>query len=687
MTCHSHRLWRGSFGAALALFSAAAALLFASPTSWAQATAASEPAKPISFFRRPDVGEMQLSPSGAWLAFTVGGGTTRVALAVVDVEHKSPPVIAASAPDADIRSFRWVTDDRLVFNVVDLQSGGHDQTFGPGLYSVRRDGSEVRQLIRSRWEWVAEARLVRRETLAPNHFLLTVPADGSGEVIVGEVLFGKNRDFRNVNALRVDVVTGRARSLSVGVPPNVYRWLFDPQGEPRVVVAAHEGIGRVFWRAPGSQQWAVIDEAPYFKANFSPAFVDDTGRLYVKTDGGGAARTSTLRLFDFTTGKPDSKPLVSTPGFDVAGTLANGEGGKTYGLRINTDAWTTVWFQPRMKQIQQAVDARLPGRTNAVSCARCGDPDIVLVHSWSDQDPGSFWLHRPASDAWQLLGRVHKDVDPARQATLDFHRIKTRDGLDMPVWVTLPSKHAPGSPGPRPAVVLVHGGPWVRGGQWLWDPETQFLASRGYVVIEPEFRGSTGYGQAHFEAGWKQWEIAMQDDVADAVRWAASKNLVDPKRVCIAGASYGGYATLMGLSRHPDLYRCGVAWVAVTDPRLLSEVNWMNDISEDGRRYQLPVLLGDLQADADMLRRAAPVERAESIKAPLLMAFGRKDERVPLYHGTRMREALKAAGRPDPEYIVYDDEGHGWLKVENQVDFWTRVERFLEKNLGPPAKP
>jgi acetyl esterase/lipase len=614
----------------------------------------------------------------------VGGGSTRVALAVVDVEHKSPPVIAASAPDADVRSFQWVTDDRLVFDVVDLQSGGRDQNFAPGLYSVRRDGSEVRQLIRSNREFAAEARLVRRETLHWNHTLLTVPRDDSGEVIVGEYVVEKEQTVRKINALRLNVVTGRTRSLSVGTPPHVVHWIFDPRGEPRVLYAINEGMGTVFWRGPDSQQWAVIASEPYLQPSFMPQFVDSAGRLYVTMNAAGNG-TAALKLFDFARNRPEAEPFVSTPGFDFVGELASDEGGATVGLHVNTDAWSTLWFQARMKQIQKAVDDRLPGRTNVLSCRRCADPAIVLVQSWSDQDPGSFWLYRPAADAWQLVGRVRPEIDPARAATLDFHRIKTRDGLEMPVWLTLPSKHAPGAPAARPAIVLVHGGPWLRGGEWRWRAETQFLASRGYVVIEPEFRGSTGYGQAHFEAGWKQWEGAMQDDVADAVRWAAARNLIDPKRVCIAGASYGGYATLMGLVRYPELYRCGVAWVAVTDPRLLSEVDWTSDISDEGRRYQLPTLLGDLQADAEMLKRAAPVERADAIRAPLLLAFGRQDRRVPLYHGTRMREALKAVGR-DPEYVVYDDEGHGWSKVANKVDFWTRVERFLERNLGAPGK-
>ncbi len=209
----------------------------------------------------------------------------------------------------------------------------------------------------------------------------------------------------------------------------------------------------------------------------------------------------------------------------------------------------------------------------------------------------------------------------------------------------------------------------------------QFLASRGYVVIEPEFRGSTGFGDRHFRAGWKQWGRAMQDDVADAVSWAAGKGLIDPKRVCIAGASYGGYATLMGLVRHPDKYRCGVAWVAVTEPALLFESDgWNNDISEEARHYTLPVLLGDPKADADMLREVSPVMQAKRIDAPLLLAYGELDRRVPLEHGKRLRQALQALGR-SPEWVVYEGEGHGWQTAANRVDFAVRLERFLALHL------
>jgi dipeptidyl aminopeptidase/acylaminoacyl peptidase len=279
---------------------------------------------------------------------------------------------------------------------------------------------------------------------------------------------------------------------------------------------------------------------------------------------------------------------------------------------------------------------------------------------------------------WRVVGERRKGSVPGSMATVDFHRFAARDGLSIPVFVTWPA----GTPAGQklPAVVLVHGGPGVRGGHWAWDPMTQFLASRGYAVLAPEFRGGTGFGAKHHQAGWKQWGQAMQDDVADTVAWAARQGLIDPARVCIAGASYGGYATLMGLVRHPELYRCGAAWVAATEPSLLFTSSWESDVSADGRRYFLPVILGDPVADAEMLRRFSPVQQAARIKAPVLMAFGFDDRRVPLEHGTRMRAALRAAGQ-EPEYVVYEGEGHGWLRLENQLDFARRLEGFLGRNL------
>ncbi len=417
--------------------------------------------------------------------------------------------------------------------------------------------------------------------------------------------------------------------------------------------------------------------------------MDDNGQLYVTVlSGRGGHRVA--KRFDFATNAPEAEPLVSAPGFDFTGRLLVGQDGgaegRTLGVRLVSDAEVTIWFDPQRKALQAVADAALPGRVNRITCQRCDQPDaVVLVRSWSDQHPGELLLYRPANKTWQRVAQMLPGIDPKRSATLSLSRIKARDGRDLPVWVTHPdSPSASAAPAKAaPAVVLVHGGPWVRGVSWRWNAMAQFLASRGYVVIEPEFRGSAGYGQAHQRAGYKQYGQTMQDDVADALLWAQKQGFAS-ERACIAGASYGGYSTLMGLARHPELYRCGAAWVALTDLLLYVEGSWWvdDDISDYGRRVSLLERVGNPKDETEraMLVAQSPINQADRIKAPVLLAFGEADRRIPIQHGKRMREALEKAGNP-PEWISYPGEGHGWQQTANRVDFAERLERFLAKHL------
>jgi len=631
------------------------------------------------FYRAPDIEAARLSPSGRWLALGTAVGAQRVGLVVFDLQLWKPSALVARFADADIGDFRWVNDERLVFSVRDHSRGGGDQRWWPGLFSARRDGTELRQLVKVSDNFVVGSRSVGREPLDAWHELLHIPAGGGNDVIVGEWLFGAGGETRGVVAKRLDVVTGRARSISMGAPEHVRAWWFDRHGEPRVLRAQHNGRATLYWKGQDDAAWRVLAEFDALRAPFNPAHVDDGDVLYVTArEQPEGARV--LKRFDFSRGAPADEALVRSPGFDFAGALVtDATGGKALGVRVVTDAETTVWFDPAMQALQAQADARLPGHVNRVACRRCGQPEMVaLVRAWSDRDPGQFWIHQAATGQWRKVGDLRAKVEPHRMARTDFARIRARDGLEFPVWVTLP----PGPARPRATIVLVHGGPWVRGRHWRWDADAQFLASRGYAVIEPEFRGSQGYGEALFQAGRRQWGQAMQDDVADALAWAVKQGYSDPARVCIAGASYGGYATLMGLVRHPDLYRCGVAWVAVTDPRLLFSWRYGTDVSDEARSYFYPGLIGDPVKDAAMLDAVTPVLQAHRIQAPLLLAFGGQDRRVQLVHGTRLRDALRAAGK-EPEWVVYPDEGHGWFKLENRLDFAHRMEAFLALHLGP----
>jgi dipeptidyl aminopeptidase/acylaminoacyl peptidase len=228
--------------------------------------------------------------------------------------------------------------------------------------------------------------------------------------------------------------------------------------------------------------------------------------------------------------------------------------------------------------------------------------------------------------------------------------------------------------------VLVHGGPWARGGRGGWEPQAQFLASRGYAVLEPEFRGSSGFGLKHLRAGFKQWGLKMQDDVADGAKWAIAQGIADPQRICIAGASYGGYAALMGLIKDADIFKCGISWAGVTDINLMYSVQW-SDIDDVSKRYSMPIMIGDQDQDAAQLKATSPLENAARLKQPLLLAYGGSDRRVPLVHGTKFRDAVKQTN-PDVEWVEYPEEGHGWTLLATSVDFWNRVEKFLNKNIG-----
>ncbi len=672
----------------------AAVLLLAGGLAFGQPTPVKVEALPPvpleHFFQRPAVLEAKLSPSGRKLALTTARGAARVGLVVIELGDAPKATRVAAFSDVDIVRFDWVGEDRLVFSVLDLEAGSaEDRYFAPGLYAANTDGSDLRQLVRRQGLPFVGTPNPRDRSLEWNHTLLHVPLQQDGvapdEVLIGKLNFG-GEHLESVTPLWLNVRSGRTRFADLDGPPqHTLHWLFDSKGQARVAWTAHDGRAAVHWRGPGETGWRKLVESDWLNPSFVPTAVDDVGTLYVRHNE-GTAGYAVLSRFDFATLAPHKPAQVSTPGYDFRGGLVlERPGASALGVRIETDAEQTIWFDDGMKRMQALADERLPGRVNRLSCRRCGADDmVVLVRSFSDRDPGMLWLYEVAAKRWQPVSKVLDDIDPRRMATVDLHRIQARDGRDLPVWVTRPQGLQPGQS--APTVVLVHDGPWVRGGHWEWEAFEQFLASRGYLVISPEFRGSTGYGDAHYKAGWKQWGQAMQDDVADALLWAQGQGLADKKRACIAGASYGGYSALMGLIRHPELYRCGVAQVAVTDPFLLLKGSWFidDDLDGDFRRHMLPQLVGDVEKDSDMLTAVSPLAQAKRLQAPLLLAFGEADQRVPIAHGKRLRDALRDAGRP-PEWVSYPNEANIWRQVSTHVDFARRVESFLGRHLKAEA--
>lgn len=628
-----------------------------------------------SFFQNPTFSTAALSPDSRFLAVLISAANGRVQLAVLDLITLTPKLVAGF-PDADIGQFHWVNDKRLVFDLTDREAAQGDVVAGPGLFAVDRDGGNFRALVQrspSRVQEHAIRQALRWDTL----FFSTINGVDSDDIYVVQPQFSNRSQLAAVNLLRLNTTTGR--SLAVNRPGASRRWLVDQSGEPRVTTTRDGNMDTVYYRDPGSDAWRKIAEFDMMVGFIPYAFGPD-GTLYVAAKTHDRDKTA-IYVYDLKQNRIAPEPLVSLADYDFSGDfLMNRK--EVLGARYLTDAEATVWFDPAMKKIQHDIDALLPATINRLSVGRHAEAPYVLVQAFSDTQPSIFMYYDTSVGRLTTLGSAFPGIDAKQMATKDMVRYKARDGLEIPAYLTLPRG---ASKKDLPMVVLVHGGPYVRGGTWNWSAPAQFLASRGYAVLEPEFRGSTGFGWKHFHAGWKQWGLAMQNDVADGARWAIAEKIADPKRICIAGASYGGYATLMGLLNDPDLFRCGIDWVGVTDIDLLYSITW-SDISTEWQTYGMPRLVGDRDMYAQQFKATSPLLQAARITQPVLLAYGGADRRVPIKHGTQFRDAIQRTNR-NVEWVEYAEEGHGWALVKNRIDFWSRVEKFLDKNIGAGRTP
>ena len=632
--------------------------------------AAAQPAAPPpveAFFSKPDIREAILSPDGRHVAVASRNKEGHEQLVVLDT-GKLGAMVVASFTTADVVNIHWASDKRLVYSADDPDRETSALVVPPGLYAVNADGSDYVKLVdvskggvQIGWNPAWATRL-----------LATTWMKDSDDVFVTQPKLSNTGELELLRLLRMDTHNGTSKSWTP--PGDVLQWFVGPGDVPQFAIVRDTGAKASVLHAEGSDWRKVGSFDRYRGGGFVPVGYAPEGSVYVVRRGDGD--TTALFTFDPKSGQYSAQPLVSAKGFDVMPRMIRSRD-KVIGIRYVVDAAATHWFDPEMKKVQAKIDALLPATVNLLEVPLRAEVPIVLVHAHSDVDPGQFFLFDTKSEKLVQLGHAMRGIDAAQMARRDLVRIKARDGMEIPVWVTTPK----GAKGARPAVVLVHGGPWVRGGSWRWDPDSQFLASRGYVVIEPEYRGSAGYGFHWFEAGWKQWGLKMQDDVSDATRWAIDKQLADPKRICIAGASYGGYATLMGLAKEADLYRCGFEWVGVTDIDLMYSIHW-SDASDEYKDFGMPVLVGDRTRDAAQLKATSPIELASRIRQPLLMGYGAADRRVPIEHGRAFREAVEKSNA-NVEWVVYPDEGHGWRQQKDKVDWWTRVEKFLARNIGP----
>lgn len=626
------------------------------------------------FFKPAQLEGARINPAATHVAFArmINGRYNLVAMELATRKLTN----VAGYDKADIVEFHWINDKRLLYRISDLsQAVGDNETHG--WYAAELDGSRPFTL--------SEGLVSTGGTVGSNRGMPT-RSNFYGPVRSGEkddilVVEFATRPFRTT-LWRINSRDGRRVAIDSGGLTNVTDWALDSKDVARAVVTTNKNVSSVYVRKSAADPWRKVSEFTNTeKPSFVPIYIDVKDNLYGLAYG--KEDTTGIYILDWNTGAPAEKALVRVKDFDVGtdraflnGGLLFSPQGEFIGVRYHAAQRATHWTDEKWRSRQEMVDAVLPGRSNLLSGR---DPDgILLVRSVSDASPERFYLLDASAKKLTQLASSRPWIDEKTQARSDLIRYKARDGLTIPALLTLPRGKEPKN---LPLIVYSHGGPWVRGIDWEWNAERQFMASRGYAVVEPDFRASLGHGWNLHRAGWKQWGLSMQDDLADAVQDLVSRGIVDRNRVCIAGASYGGYATVMGLIKHPDVYKCGVSWVGVTDMEMLLTVGWSDTAGSAEARLAFETLAGDPSKDGQYMRANSAIAQAARLKQPLIIAYGLADVRVPYDHGQKLRDALKPHNK-DVQYIEYAGEGHGWQLLNTHVDFWTRAEKLFESTIG-----
>ncbi len=625
------------------------------------------------YARPPLMSGYRVSPDNRHAAVIVQPPGGRASLVVVDLAEPTKRRTVAAWGDVDVRWVRWVNDRRLVFEVQEPGTFVHRD--GVATLAADIDGGRQQRLITWRTDNDTTGTRIRDRALTYGWEMLDTVRDGSDDIIVVKRL-GEDNDARRI--ARMNTVTATTKPVAESLPRGVRRWIFDDRGELRVVSTVRDGRERLHGRSDGGGDWVVVADHDANDARSpTPLMLEGDGTLVVAASPG--TDTTGLYVYDLKARRLDPEPLVAVAGFDVGGGIERDDAARrVVGVHGVADTGFSVWFDDGLAAAQRVVDAALPaGRVNRLYCGNCVGARWLLVASSSDRHSGEVHVFDRETRKLTALGAARPWLPEATQGRRSFHRVPARDGLPLPVVVTHPVGAAAAQP--LPAVVLVHGGPWIRGATLDWSAWPQFLASRGWRVLEVDFRGSTGLGSKHFTAGWRQWGQAMQDDLVDALDWAIGERLVDRDRVCVFGASYGGYAALLAPARDPGRWRCAASFAGVTDIDLMFN-DWNSDLTVQSREYALKRLVGDPKADAEMFRRHSPVHRLDDVKVPLFLAQGSFDSRVTEEHFDRFVSAARRKGLA-VETALYREEVHGFNDPANEADFLRRLEAFLAKSL------
>ncbi|MCK4980892.1 MAG: S9 family peptidase [Candidatus Delongbacteria bacterium] len=594
------------------------------------------------FFKNPEKISVQISPNGEYLSW-MEPWERRMNIHVKNMKTGEIKRLTA-ATERSIYWYIWASDDRLVYI---MDKGGDENT---RLYGVNLDGSNLIDF--TPFEKV-KCDIVDELEDDPKHIIFQM----------------NKRNPEIFDIYRLDITTGEMTEIAEN-PGNITGWITDHDGKLRLATTTDGVNTGILYRETEEDKWKEI--ASYnFKESASPLFFTfDNKSVYVSSNMGRDKRA--VLEYDLNTGK-EGKLIFEHPEVDVYYLMRSRKRKVITGAYYVTDKRHFHFFDDFREKIQNFMDEKFPKYENSITSFDKQETKCVF-YSGSDRTYGTYYyldlINWEVTKLFDLAPWLIED-DMSEMKPIEY---TSRDGLKINGYLTLPVgvEHKN-----LPVIINPHGGPWHRD-QWGFNPEIQFLANRGYAILQMNFRGSTGYGREFLEIAYKQWGLTMQDDITDAVNWIIEEGIADPKKVAIYGGSYGGYATLMGIVKDPDLYAAAVDYVGVSNMFTFMETipaYW------EPMREMFYEMAGDPVKDKEQFEATSPALNADKIKTPLFVVQGANDPRVNINESDQMVEALKKRG-VEVEYMVKDNEGHGFYNEENKFDFYRAMEKFLKKHIG-----
>ncbi len=642
----------------------ALALICAAPLAQA-----AQPEIPVmDFVRNPTYSGVKISPDGEYLAMTVDRGEQDV-LAVLRTRDLSVVHINTLPNEKSVGAFQWVSPQRLMFNSI-RKFGRFAQPFGTGeWYSVSADGSSPRVLDLAK-KGATDVPTYSRFSVLDN------PQNDEGTILM-TMSYPRSSESANTEVVEVNTLSGRWKSLA-RAPRGNCGMALDEKKIPRYAVCydSEDAAGNYdshneLYRRGDDGEWTLLNSSKSSGKTLSIFGTSGDGRIYATQSDGKAPEA--FGLIDAASGA--FRSLFQDPVSEPSNYILSAD--RDTVLAIVTEAGkpkiTIVDEEHPDTAIYASLAEAFPDRFVDFSSATRDGRQIVVSVS-GDRTPGELYLYDRATGKARFLMQGRAWIDAKRMASVKPIALTTRDGLKIHGYLTVPN----GSDGKNlPMIVNVHGGPMGPRDDWSFNWESQLLASRGYLVLQINYRGSGGFGKGFQDMAYGAWATGIMDDIIDATKWTIAQGYADKDRVCIYGGSFGGYASMMAPAREQGLFKCTFGYVGAYDAEVQMT---LSDTSraESGRRYLLRAL-GKTKAERDAM---SPVNHAAKINIPVYLAAGARDPRCPPENTEAMQKALIAAGNPPEGMMITSGEMHGFYKDENKLKLYTEMLNFFARHIG-----